>query len=344
MRWTPKEDSTVVGLKQQFDDAELQRALGNRVQPNPRFIYTPLRFDGKQVGILEIPLETGGPYTPVADSDRLQAGAVYYRRGTENNRALTNDLIRITDWFNGRNSAAEEHDMTSWRQFFQAVHGLDPIRTYILAADRICPQSAEGLRSLGALPWRAVIDFDPHSDVSGLLKAVDPYLRSHRVIHRVVRGDHRVHPKPGTHWFFAQGLSGHQDTLVDTSYKAWLRAYKKELGEQLTRLARNIAPSPVIALVLWSDTNQRNHLRTLIEELIASFGDTIKVVVVSTDEPSFAGVVEEADATFVRMSLQHLCSGLAVHNADLQTPPRNVVSCQRTRVLRLKSNQTIGFG
>ena len=48
VRWTPKEDSTVVGLKQQFDDAELQRALGNRVQPNPRFIYTPLRLTGNR--------------------------------------------------------------------------------------------------------------------------------------------------------------------------------------------------------------------------------------------------------------------------------------------------------
>ena len=318
VRWTPEQGSTIVGLGRQFDDADLQRALGNRAQPPPRFIYTPLGIDGKQVGILEIPVERGGPFMPVADFDSLQAGAVYYRRGTENSRALTTALKRITDWFNGRQPAAEEHDMTSWRQFFQAVNSLDPTITYILAADRICPHSAEDIRSLGTLPWRAVIDFDPNSDVSGLLKALDGSLRSHRVVHRVVRGDQRIHPEPGTHWFFAQGLSGHQDTLVDTSHKAWLRAYKRELGEQLTLLSRNIAPSPVIAIVLWSNINQKNHLRTLIEELIASFGESIRVVVVSTDEPSFAGVAEEADATFVRLSLRHLCSGLAVHNADLQ--------------------------
>ena len=28
VRWTPEEESTVVGLERQFDDAELQRALG----------------------------------------------------------------------------------------------------------------------------------------------------------------------------------------------------------------------------------------------------------------------------------------------------------------------------
>lgn len=318
VRWTPEEESTVVGLERQLDDAELQRALGNRVQPNPRFIYTPLRFDRKQVGILEILVETGGPYTPVVDSDSLQAGAVYYRRGTENNRALANDLRRITDWFKGRNSVAEEHDMTSWRQFFEAVHRLDSTRTYILGVDQISPQSAQEIRSLGALPWRAVIDFDPDSDVSGLLNATTPYLRRHRVIHRVVRGDYRVHPEPGTHWFFAQGLTGLQDTLVDSSHKTWLKAYKRELGKQLTRLASTILPSPVVAIVLWSDTSRKNHLRTLIEELFVSFGDAIDVVVVSTDKPSFSELVEEAGATFVSIKVRDLCSGLAVHNADLQ--------------------------
>ena len=52
VRWTPESGSVVVGLKHQLDDAELQNALGhNRVQPNPRFSYTPLEFEGKQVGI-----------------------------------------------------------------------------------------------------------------------------------------------------------------------------------------------------------------------------------------------------------------------------------------------------
>ena len=96
--WTPKSGSTVMGLEHQLDDVELQHAFGqDRVQPIPRFTYTPLRFKGEQVGVLEIPVGKDGPYTPIKDQERkrpksssydegLQAGAVYYRRGTQNAR------------------------------------------------------------------------------------------------------------------------------------------------------------------------------------------------------------------------------------------------------------------
>ena len=69
VRWTPESGSDVVGLKHQLDDAALQDALGHdRVQPNPRFSYTPVEFKGKQLGILEIPVAVDGPYTPTKDA------------------------------------------------------------------------------------------------------------------------------------------------------------------------------------------------------------------------------------------------------------------------------------
>ena len=318
VRWTPETGSNVVGLKQQLDDVALQDALGhNRVQPNPRFSYTPFEFKGKQVGVLEIFVEVDGPYTPTEDYIRLQAGAVYYRRGTQNARALSTDLRRIHNWFEGNKSSPEEQGAT-WRQLLEAVRDFDPATTYILAADRILPTDGAPIAALGMQPWRAVIDFDPESDISGFLHYIEGTLRGHRVIHRTTRGDYHVRPKPGTHWFFAQGLSGRQDTLVTGSHGAWLKAYKQELGKQLERVARVISPSPVVALVLWSDTDLRKHLRTLIEELHGAFGDAIDVVVVSSDEPSFSALSEEAGATFVGMNLRSLCGGLAVHYADRQ--------------------------
>ena len=318
VRWTPNTGSTVVGLECQFDDAELQKALGHWVQPNPRFTYTPFEFDGKQVGVLEVPLETNGPYTPTKDSTGLQAGAVYFRRGTENSRALGPEIKRIHEWFNGKDVFSEEYGEHAWRQFFEAIHCLDPARTFILASDRISSQTAAQLHVLGMPSWRAVIDFDPESEESGLLNCIGEVLQRHRVIHRTVRGDYHVQPEPGTRWFFAQGLSGRQETLVDPTHKAWLQAYKRELGQQLAQLANALAHSPVVALILWSDKEKQKHLRTFIEELIGSFGDAIDIVVVSDDEPSFAGLAEEEEVTFVRIDLRSLCSGLEVHYGDLQ--------------------------
>ena len=59
----------------------------------------------------------------------------------------------------------------------------------------------------------------------------------------------------------------------------------------------------------------RNHLRTLMEELYGAFGNAIEIILVSSDEPSFAGLAEEAEATFVRMNLRILCHGMAVHRS-----------------------------
>ena len=323
VRWTPESGSTVVGLKDQLDDAQLQDLLGpKRVQPNPRFIYTPLEFDGKQVGILEIPVGTGGPYTPIHDSDELGLqAAVYYRRGTENQRATGSTQKDIYDWWiNGNNFVPEDPGEDSWRRFFDAMHHFEQGRTYILAVDRISSHKGEQIHALGMPPWRAVIDFDPESDVSGFLSCIKDTLQSHRVIHRTVRSDYRVQPEPGTHWFFAQGLSGRQETLVSGSHKAWLGTYKRELGQQLTCVASAISPSPVVALVFWSDTNLKKHLRTLIEELHGAFGNAIDIVVVSNDEPSFSGLAEEEEDTyaFIRMNLRSLCASLAGYYADLQ--------------------------
>ena len=330
VRWTPESGSTVVGLEHQLDDVELQHAFGeDRVHPIPGFTYIPLRFRGKQVGVLEIPVGKDGPYMPIKDQDRkrpksssydegLQASTVYYRRGTQNVRATSPELKEIVTWFlGGDNSILDEQGAGSWHQLFEAVHRFESGTTYLLAVDRISSEMAKPVHALGLPPWRAVIDFDPDSETSGFLSRIAGTLSSHRVIHRVVRRQYDVQPEPGTHWFFARGLSGRQDTVSEGDYRTWLRAYKKELGLQLERVAGAVSPSPVVALILWSEVSLRNHLRTLMEELYGAFTEALEIVLVASDETSFAGVVEDVGATFVRMNLRSLCNGVAVHYADL---------------------------
>lgn len=321
VRWTPESGSTVTGLARQYDDVEFQDAFGkqDKVQPNPRFTYFPLKFEGMQVGVLNIPVSREGPHTPVKDYDNFQAGAVYYRHGTQNVRAVGPELKRIFSWFqSGDVGVPLESAYNAWPRLFDAINRLEPTTIYILGADRISSTTPAPVHALGMVPWRAVIDFDPSSEASGLLSSVAGSLSHHQIIHRVVREGKRAHIQPGTHWFFARGLSGRQETLSDGSHKAWLRAYKQELGSQLRQLAAAVSPTPVVALLLWSDASLRNHLRTLIEELHGAFGESLSVTVVSDDAPSFEGLSEEAGATFVEMRLRSLCGGVAVHYADLQ--------------------------
>ena len=225
---------------------------------------------------------------------------------------------QVVYWFqNAEIGVPDEYGTNSWSQFFEAVRGFGHGTSYLLAIDRISSKITAPLYALGLPSWRAVIDFDPDSEVSGFLNCIAGTLERHRVIHRIVRGQYQVQPEPRTHWFFARGLSGRQTSLSDGNHKGWLKDYKQELGRQLERIAGAISPSPVVVLVLCSDIGMRNHLRTLMEELYGIFGNAVEIVVVSNDEPSFATLAEDAGATFVRMNLRNLCNGVAVHYSDL---------------------------
>lgn len=320
VRWSPESGSEVVGLEKQVDDVDFQNAFStDRAQPLPRFVYKPLQISGKQVGVLEIPRCDNGPYTPVKDYDQyLQAGAVYFRRGTENDRALGGEIKRIVSWFQEGSMDLSDHELWSneWAAFLVATSSFNPSTTYLLAIDRIDRATPAPLTALGDVSWRAVIDFDTESEDAGALSLLQGAMSQTRVIHRVVKGTYRVQPEPGTHWFFARGLAGRQDTLAATDYKAWLKAYKGELGHQFRAIAAAINPSPCVAVVLWSDVRLKSHLRSLLEELFGTFGEAIEVVVVSSDEKAFLSIAEEYGAHFVKMSLGSLLKGLSVHLAD----------------------------
>lgn len=215
VRWTPESASTVLGVSKQLDDAQLQDAFQQtRIHPSPTFTYTPLEYRGKQVGVIEIPTTDTGPFTPLVDCDGLQAGAVYYRRGTQNARATGLDLKRIVTWFSNRNvSPGADSPSHAWFRFLQSVHRFEANTTFLLVTDPVVAPTAS-LSALGLPPWRAVIDFDTHSDTTGLLSYVAATLGRRRVVHQVVKHHYKVHPEPGTHWFFARGLSGIKDTMV----------------------------------------------------------------------------------------------------------------------------------
>lgn len=316
--WSPETGSQVVGLSAQVDDADIQNAFGrDRVQPAPRFTYSPRVWDGLQVGVIEIPAGQDGPYTPVKEVDGLQAGAVYYRRGTQNDRAVGTELRRVFSWFqDGDIGVPDRQSHPAWQVFYEAVSRFTPQKRYLLAVDHLHTSGDALISTLGQAPWCAVIDFDPESGGSGLLSGIEGALSQHRVIHRVVRGEYGIHPDPGTHWFFARGLQGRQETLALGDHRSWLKAYKLELGKQLSSLAAALNPSPVVAVLLWTDSRLRNHLRTLIEELYGSFGESVEVVVVSNDSASFEATVEELGATFVSLSSRSVCAGIGLHFAE----------------------------
>ena len=332
VRWTPESGSEVVGIQAQVDDTQLQDAFGAcPVQPIPRLTYAPLRYNGKRVGIVEIPLQMDGPYTPVKNfiarsrdtgtpsrDEALQAGVVYYGRGTQNAPAVGTELKRIFRWFQASDVGTPDSVEDSWKRFIESVHGFDQGMTYLLAVDRISSEISGPVSELGLVSWRAVVDFDPDSEASGLMNSIGDTLGRNRVIHRAVRGQYQVQRDPGTHWFFARGLAGREATIARGDHRDWLRDYKRELGRQLERIAGAVSPSAIMAVVLWSDSTLERHLRTFIEELYGAFGDSVEVVVVGHEAiRAVSASLEDLDATIIPMSFRSLFFGLAVHYADL---------------------------
>ena len=315
VRWSAAGGSAVTGLLAQRDDAVYQNALSDKlVSPRPQFRYTPLTTDGRQVGVISIPCQRGGPFTPTSDFPNLQAGAVYFRRGTTNARAVGEEQRRVNAWFaDGNRDFLGQQSPPVWRDFLRSIGDFAPAMRYVLVADRISPDAAGPIESLGLVPWRAVIDFDPGSERDGLHSRIADSLRSRRVIHRALATDLRVEPEPGIHWYFASGVADGVD-----GHREWINRHKRALSNQLGALQAALSPAPIGIVVLWSQS-QPARLRLLIEETHGAFGESCTVAVVGQDRPTLEPVCEEADAHYFEMSLQGLSAGIASVFAALAT-------------------------
>jgi hypothetical protein len=217
VRWSAADGSEIIGLSSQRDDALYQDAISsNRVSPRPKFYYTPLNVGGHQVGVVSIPRQGDGPFTPTGDYPGLQAGAVYVRRGSTKGRAVGMELSQICAWFeSGRGEFAGLQSPPAWRSFLQSIGAFDPMIRYLLVADCVSSDIADTVEALGLVPWRAVIDLDRGSEAGGLLKRVAASVRSRRAVHRALAKDLRVQPEPGIHWYFASGVEGDNAAAAD---------------------------------------------------------------------------------------------------------------------------------
>jgi Putative DNA-binding domain len=310
VRWSAATGSTIAGLSNQRDDAAYQDAVNEtRVSPRPQFRYTPLTVDGHQVGIISIPCQRGGPFTPTGDYPNLQAGAVYFRRGSTNARAIGEDLRRIVVWFeSGSRDLICKHSPPAWRDFLRSVGEFTPMMRYLLVADCVPRDAAGPIDALGLVPWRGVIDFDPASENTGLLARVAESVQSRRVVHRALANDLRVQPEPGIHSYFASGVEGEAAPPAD--HRGWIRRYKRSLSDQLGALQAALSPAPVGTVVLWNESSPAL-LRTVLEEIDGAFGESCTAAVVGHDRPALGPICEEAGAQYFDMSLQGLCAGVA---------------------------------
>lgn len=313
------------GVNQHPDDEILQSQFTERVRPLPSFRYDVVSHQGKSFGVISILPDHSGPYLPLKDFPTpkegrsqtiLRQNQVYFRRGSKNDLATTEDLRYILHWMisgSAQPSFPLETRGEEWEEFIKVTYKFNFARRYILLTAPISPKytETEYISVFGKLPWSFVLDFDPESEMTGLLKTTKSALEERRNLHYVVfREKPVINADKATYWYFARGLTGRAETVSTGSWYDWKTLYRNDLSEQFKRIAAAINPLPVTCVVLWYDNpGLMQHLRSALENALETLQD-IEFVIATEHPADLQPVAADFNAKLIDIPFHQLCSGL----------------------------------
>lgn len=308
------------GLSSTLDDADLQTIVANQISPVPKFLYEVLLHNGKSFGLITIPEQKGGPFFPTCNFDEkkigiLKKGKIYFRRGSKNDEALPAEIARIYTWME-EIPLSPLTNIDAWEDFLNSVNNFDPSYKIILLSSPI-DATIRNLSAIGKLPLSMTLDFDSQSDKSGLLSKSRENLEARRSLHQIVIGDRpSINPDRATNWFFARGLEGRDKTLKLGPYVEWGKVYNREIFTQFELFAKSINPSPVLCLVLWTDTSLNRHLQSVLDSAMGAFGESLHIVIVSESIGELESLATEVGADQINLPLNEFCSGIDLAFSD----------------------------
>jgi hypothetical protein len=208
------------GLETHPDEADIQSQFTERVHPIPSFTYTLVPYSGKQFGVIEIPPIRVGPCVPISDfGNALRRRQTYFRRGSKNDEATSEDIARIHAWVGKQIPPREAYDEggPSWERLLGELYNFDRDRCYVLVLSPCLQNPLTNLAALGQIPWVAVFDFDPDSDSQGVLSAAKAVLETHRSVHLVAAQDRPIRNlKPAR-----KSAGGSRELKVSAGYRAY---------------------------------------------------------------------------------------------------------------------------
>jgi hypothetical protein len=317
------------GLDTFLDDADLQSKFDTICHPHPRFKYEPVLHEGKNFAFIEIPADKSiGPILPIKDvGNVLRIHAVYHRRNSQNALADGSEQKRIYEWFSGSMSLHPPSDCSNplWDKFLRAVHGFDFIRKYILITSPGIVEHGGPAENLANVPWLLVADFDHTSQECGLLARISLPLSDRVSLHRItIDTDVAINPTGATYWYFARGADGRKSTLSTGSWIDWQKKYAKDIQKRLARLA-GATNSPVTIIVLWTEPSLCRHLNSFLSTVVASFGESAEIVIVSPSHDTCDDLADQYAAANFRLPLQQLFHGFGSLQVASQMDIRRTV-------------------
>jgi hypothetical protein len=88
------ERSIVLGINEHIQDHSLQQFINSKTQEPITFSYIPYEYNGKQIGIIWIPVQKRPIYL-VSNYGRLEKNVVYIRRGSSTDEATPDEISKM---------------------------------------------------------------------------------------------------------------------------------------------------------------------------------------------------------------------------------------------------------
>ena len=325
-----------------LDDNDVQRVLRSWCDPVPKTILTTHRLTNGTIQVIEIQLAEGvGPFRLKRQLQQDQehallgsqafigAGKVYFRRGTSNTEASPEWEAHIRQWF-----SKSSQNWQAWLLLKARLEEAVANSSLILFASPLpqVPGTEATIGALGNFDWVAAFDFDPASSDSGLLAAIRAR-GIRRSLAMVAKGTSAsINVESGLFWYFARGLDGRPDTLVQVADRPWTRwrnTYSKDVQEQVGRLARAVAPRRPTVVVLWFESQTVDFLKSLIE-YSAVLNEPNFLVISDNATLRESLTLQEFEMEFFQIPLAELCGAIdvefasrAIGEVTLHTLPTN---------------------
>jgi Ternary complex associated domain 9 len=178
---------------------------------------------------------------------------------------------------------------SKWNEFWQELDGFDEaLSKFILVTDRL--RSDSDLASLGFLPWSAIIDLDPESDITGLHLNAAPILEKIRSVTWFGTQGHPVNFDRGTAWMMAAGWPSRGEP-VPTSLSAWRRAYLRGVRELSASIHRASSPQPVKVVVFLNEPGATIEMvKRLLEDMDEELLDQTAFIIISKTDQTGSGI------------------------------------------------------
>ena len=307
----------VVGVEDHFDPSELDRQMEGRISSVPPIEYHVIEHKGHEVGIYEIKVDSSGPFIAHRNFGRLNAGAIYFRRNSQNTVAtIRQDIDRITTWFTGSTVSVPEQPVgsMSWQQFHRVCDGFNGRRAYICVIDENTRASTDDWKAFATLGWDLIIDFDVNTDESGAFFEAHETLGKLRSLKLTpLDGELPVVGPGATLWVAAKGVSSRPTTVHEGSWREWHRRKLTELRNAIDTIARLTDVRPTTMIVFGAEAS---FVRTVCEQIDASFQDRVDFVFASPGGSQPLETMEMFDGAYAPILFGDACQ----HIGELRIP------------------------